>query len=62
MPAVLERRASKYDKMLENVLREPSYKRRNMKLVVATDNTPRSKEVVRDVEDNNHRASDTELF
>ena len=62
MPAVLESRISKYEKMFDNIMREPSYKRRNMKLVVATDNAPRSKEVVRDVEDYNHKASEKELF
>ena len=63
MPAVLERRASKYDKMFENILREPSYKRRNMKLVVATDATPRRREVVRDdVEEQGDKAPEKELF
>ncbi len=62
MPAVLERRKSKYDH-LEEELRVPSYKRRNMELVVRSDSTSRRKEIVRDDQgDQSVAASDNKLF
>lgn len=62
MPAVLERKKSKYDN-LEEELRVPSYKRRNMELVVRTDSSSRRKEIVRDDQaDQNVAASDNKLF
>lgn len=62
MPAVLDRKKSKYDH-LEDELRVPSYKRRNMELVVHHDSSPRRKEIVRDDQgDQNVVASDNKLF
>ena len=62
MPAVLERKISKYDN-LEEELRVPSYKRRNMEFVVHNDTSSRRKEIVRDDQpDQNVTASDVKLF
>ena len=62
MPAVLERKPSKYDKLTEE-LRIPSYQRRNVELVVHNDSVPRRKEVVRDeTEETPLVGNDKELF
>lgn len=60
MPAVLERKTSKYDH-LEEELRVPSYKRRNMELVVRNDSTSRRKEIVRD-DQADQSVADNKLF
>ena len=59
-PAVLERKTSKYDH-LEEELRVPSYKRRNMELVVRNDSTSRRKEIVRD-DQADQSVADNKLF
>jgi cell division protein FtsZ len=62
MPAVLERKISKYDN-LEEELRVPSYKRRNMEFVVHNDSSSRRKEIVRDDQpEQSVAASDNKLF
>ena len=62
MPAVLERNISKYDN-LEEELRVPSYKRRNMEFVVHNDSSSRRKEIVRDDQpEQSVAASDNKLF
>jgi hypothetical protein len=61
MPAILERRPSKYAN-IEAELRIPSYRRRNVELVVDNDGAPRRKEVFRDDQDAEPRLNDNELF
>jgi cell division protein FtsZ len=61
MPAILDRRPSKYAN-LEAELRIPSYRRRNVELVVENDGTPRRKEVYRDEQEGDASFNDNKLF
>ena len=61
MPAILDRRPSKYAN-LEAELKIPSYRRRNVELVVESDGATRRKEVYRDEQDNESSINDNKLF
>ena len=61
MPAILDRRPSKYAN-LEAELRIPSYRRRNVELVVENDGTARRKEVFRDEQEQEPTINTGELF
>ena len=61
MPAILDRRPSKYAN-LEAELRIPSYRRRNVELVVENDGATRRKEVYRDEQENEPTINDNQLF
>ena len=61
MPAILDRRPSKYAN-LEAELKIPSYRRRNVELVVENDGTTRRKEVYRDEQESEASVNDNMLF
>ena len=61
MPAILDRRPSKYAN-LEAELKIPSYKRRNVELVVESDGVSRRKEVYRDEQESESSVNDNKLF
>lgn len=62
MPAILDRKPSKWTN-IEAELRIPSFQRRNVKLVVDTDNAPRRKEVYRDEQpETESKSTDNSLF